>query len=226
MIKACIFDFDGVLADTEELHYRSYQKVLEPLGAGFTWETYLREYIAFDSRQALAAALKVAGVANAPAIPDLIEQKILAHEALLENLEMSPLPGAAEALRLAASRGPVALCTGAQRRDVDPLLKAFGIDALFKAVVTADDVKISKPDPESYRLAASRLGVPANECLAIEDTPGGLLSARGAGCQTLGVATTHTLEQLKPFADRVIDSLVDFERSFDTFSGLPGKLSE
>lgn len=212
MIKACIFDFDGILADTENLHYRSYQKVLEPLGAGFSWETYHRDYIAFDSRQAFVAALKVADLKNPPEVSDLVDRKILAYEALLENLDLPPLPGAVAAVRLAASCGPVALCTGAQRRDVAPLLASFGIAELFGAIVTADDVHISKPDPESYLLAASKLGMPPADCLAIEDTPGGLRSARGAGCQTLGVTTTHNTEQLAPFADQVIESLLDFKR--------------
>ena len=213
MIKACIFDFDGILADTEELHYQSYQTVLEPLGAGFSWETYQQNYMAFDSRQAFVAALQKAGVNNPPAISELLERKMQAHESALADLNLSPLPGAVEAVQLAASRGPVGLCTGAQPRDVIPLLQAFGILNLFKVIVTADDVRISKPDPESYRLAAEKLGIPPADCLAIEDTPGGLISARSAGCQTLGVTTTHTREQLLPFADQVIDSLIDFRPS-------------
>lgn len=215
MINACIFDFDGIIADTEEIHYRSYQSVLAPLGAGFSWEVYCQNYMAFDSSQAFAAALKKAGITHAPPVPELLERKMQAFEQALQNLDMSPLPGAQEALRLAASRGPIALCTGAQRRDVTPLLKGFGIAELFKTVVTADDVRISKPDPESYRLAATRLGIAPENCLAIEDTPGGLTSARGAGCQTLGVATTHSREQLLPFADQVIDSLRGFASVLD-----------
>ncbi|MDF3131148.1 HAD family phosphatase [Kiritimatiellaeota bacterium B1221] len=216
MIKACIFDFDGILADTEALHYRSYQAVLEPLGAGFSWETYLQNYIAFDSRQAFAAALKVAQIQNPPPVSELLERKMQAHETAMEKLDLPPLPGAVEAVRLAAGRGPVGLCTGAQPRDVLPLIEAFGISDLFSALVTADDVRISKPDPESYRLAAQKLGIPASECLAIEDTPGGLRSARGAGCQTLGITTTHTREQLEGLADQVIESLVGFSAHLDS----------
>jgi len=211
MIKACIFDFDGVIADTEALHYQSFQKVLEPLGAGFCWDTYLADYMAFDSSQVFAAALTKAGVSNAPGLQDLIIQKVEAFESSLVHVDIPPLPGAAEAVRLAHSRGPVALCTGAQRRDVTPLLKAFDLYDLFQATVTADDVRISKPDPACYALAASLLKTDPSDCLAIEDTPGGLTSARGAGCKTLGVTTTHTKEQLTPFADRIIDSLIYFE---------------
>ncbi len=216
MIRACIFDFDGILADTEALHYQSYQAVLEPLGAGFTWETYQQNYMAFDSRQAFVAALQKAGIENPPSISDLLERKMQAHESALANLNLSPLPGAVEAVQFAATRGPVALCTGAQPRDVIPLLQAFGILDLFQTIVTADDVRISKPDPESYQLAASTLGIPPENCLAIEDTPGGLRSARDAGCQTLGVTTTHTREQLSLLADHVHDSLVNFKAYLET----------
>lgn len=210
MIRACIFDFDGVLADTEELHYHSYQKVLEPLGAGFSWDTYQREYMAFDSRQAFAAALRAAGVEAAPPVSELLERKMQAHELAVAQAELSPLPGAREALQFAADCGPLALCTGAQRRDVLPLLEAFGVRSLFSAIVTADDVRISKPDPESYRLAAEKLGMAPANCLAVEDTPGGLVSARGAGCRTLAICTTHSRGQLVSFADEVMDSLLSF----------------
>lgn len=211
MIKACIFDFDGVLADTEALHYQSFQKVLEPLNAEFSWETYHADYIAFDSSQVFSAALQKAEIVNHPNLQVLITQKIKAFEDALENTDVPPLPGAVKAVELAASRGPVALCTGAQRQDVTPLLKGFGLYDLFQAIVTAGDVKISKPDPESYTLAASILKTDPKNCLAIEDTPGGLISARNAGCQTLGVTTTHRREQLLPFADQVTDSLVEFQ---------------
>jgi len=95
------------------------------------------------------------------------------------------------------------------------LLERFGLAALFRAVVTADDVQISKPDPECYARAVELLGRPAEDCLAVEDTPGGLRAAAGAGCQTLGVTTTHKLQELAPYADRVIGSLREFPGLFD-----------
>ncbi|MDA3873338.1 MAG: HAD-IA family hydrolase [Kiritimatiellae bacterium] len=211
MVKACIFDFDGILADTEELHYLSFQVVLKPLDAGFSWDHYVSEYIAFDSSQVFAAALKTAGITNLPySIRDLIDQKIIAFADLLPTAHIPPLPGAIEAVRFAHQHGPIALCTGAERKDVTPLLNSFCIIDLFQAIVTADDVRISKPDPECYALAASLLNTAPEDCLAIEDTPGGLRAARGAGCQTLGVTTTHSEKQLHPYADRVVDSLLGF----------------
>ena len=83
---------------------------------------------------------------------------------------------------------------------------------LFRTIVTADDVAHSKPDPETYALAAERLGVAPGDCLAVEDTATGLASARDAGMRTLGVTNTCTADQLSA-ADRVVASLADVDLS-------------
>ena len=212
MIRAVIFDFDGVIADTENLHFASYQEILEPKGLGFTYEEYAARYMAFDSFGCMHQRAEDLGhPADEATIRSWVEEKNQAYEGILATTTIPPLPGALEAVRLAASRGPVAVCTGAVLLDIAPLLNVYDLEDLLSAVVTADDVKVSKPDPESYALACSRLGMPAEDCLAIEDTPGGLQSARGAGCQTLGVTTTHTEDQLRPYADRVISTLAGFQ---------------
>jgi beta-phosphoglucomutase len=211
MIRACIFDFDGILADTEELHYLSYQPALESRGMEFSYEEYNAHYMAFDAIGCFKQRAADCGIElSEETLREWAELKNRTYDDLITSRDIAPLPGAIDAVNLAASKGPVAVCTGAVLSDVESLLIAFKLRPLLSALVTADDVSISKPDPESYLLAASRLGVPAAECLAIEDTPGGLQSARGAGCKTLGVTTTHTAEDLAPYADRVIDSLIRF----------------
>jgi beta-phosphoglucomutase len=215
MIKAVIFDFDGVIADTEQLHFASYLEVLEPKGLGFTYQEYADRYMAYDS---LGCLRKRAEDLDHPLDPATLRtwvtDKNAAYQRLLDSASVPPLPGAVEAVTLAAARGPVAVCTGAVLQDVEPLLRAFGLTALLNTVVTADDVQISKPDPESYVLACTRLGTPPSLCLAVEDTPGGLRSARDAGCQTLGITTTHRGEELSPHADRVFTSLLSFPDLF------------
>ncbi|MCC5849615.1 MAG: HAD-IA family hydrolase [Verrucomicrobia bacterium] len=217
-IRAHIFDFDGILADTECLHWQAMRDVLVPLeptlSSTFTWERYQRVYIGFDDRDALRTAMEEAGKSvDDTQLRELVHAKARAFLDRVSRADIPPFPGAVEAVRAAAAVGPVALCTGAVSGDVEPLLKAFGIRELFAAVVTAEDVAKSKPDPESYVLAAKRLGIAPENCLAIEDTPHGLQAARGAGCQTLGVAQTHAPEDLTPFADRVIDNMVRFSVS-------------
>lgn len=208
-VRAVIFDFDGVIADTERLHWQAFCEVLAPLGASYSWEEYEQDYIGFDDRDAIRTALKRAGVDSAE---DLLVSLLKAKADVFPKLAagVEPFPGAVEAVRTSAERGPVALCTGALRSDVEPLLRSFGLLDVFAAIVTAEDVPHSKPDPACYRLAVDALGMPAANCLAVEDTPYGLQAARSAGCQTLGVAQTHSREALEPFADRVISAMTDF----------------
>jgi HAD superfamily hydrolase (TIGR01509 family) len=208
-VRAVLFDFDGVMADTERLHWQAFCEILSPLGASYSWEEYENDYIGFDDRDAIRTALDRAGVACSPEeLTALLKSKAEVFPKLAAGV--APFPGAVEAVRASAARGPVALCTGALRSDVEPLLKAFGILDLFATIVTAEDVERSKPDPACYQLAVQRLGVPAGECLAVEDTPYGLQAARGAGCQTLGVAQTHARASLEPYADRVINDMTEY----------------
>lgn len=209
MIQAVVFDFDGIIADTEELHFASYQDVLLSRGYTMTFEEYSSNYMMFDAYGCLKQWAADHGLHLEDAeLRSWVTEKNSAYEALATSTEIPPLPGALEAIALAASHGPVAVCTGAVHQDIDPLLVQFNLLRHLSAVVTADDVSVSKPDPESYALACSRLGKPPVQCLAIEDTPGGLCSAKGAGCRTLGIATTHTEAQLAPYADHTRPSLV------------------
>jgi beta-phosphoglucomutase len=217
MIRAVIFDFDGILADTEKLHFRSYLKPLQAAGIEFTYTEYCDRYMAFDSRGCLQARATDQGIDLSPdELEAWIEQKNNCFQALITEAEVDPLPGALEAVKFAAQQGPVAVCTGAIRSDIATLLDRFGLTPLLQTVVTAEDVPRSKPDPACYALTAERLALPPSECLAIEDTPGGLQAARGAGCRTLGVTTTHRTEELAPFADTLLESLVDFPAALST----------
>jgi len=208
-VLAHIFDFDGILADTERLHWQAFQDVLSPLGADCSWELYCADYIGFDDRDVFRLSFERVGKPLPPQeLTRCMADKAAAFVKRVADADISPFPGAVEAVRAAANKGPVALCTGALPGDVEPLLRKFGIRDLLQTVVTAADVASSKPDPACYALTVARLGVPAENCLAIEDTPHGLQAARGAGCQTLGVAQTHRAEELKPFADRVVASLL------------------
>lgn len=118
--RAFIFDFDGVLADTERLHWQALQDVLEPLGAGFDWETYERDYIGFDDRDAVRAALARVGKTLSPEeTKDVLQRKAEAFLRIALRADIPPFPGAVEAVRAAARAGPVALCTGALLSDVE-----------------------------------------------------------------------------------------------------------
>lgn len=212
---AVIFDFDGVMVDTERLHYMAFQDVLEPEGLGYGWDEYVAEYIGFDDRDAFRHRLARAGEAcPASRLDRLICVKAEAFLSRAGSAELGLLPGVAGLMQACVEAGvPVALCSGATRTDIDAILAGVSLPAEFAARITADDVAASKPDPESYRRVAAAVAaaVPGldpdpSRMVAIEDTPHGIAAARGAGLRVVGVATTHALDDLAD-ADWAVERL-------------------
>lgn len=213
MATGVVFDFDGIIVDSEPLHYRAFQKVLEPLGAGFTWQAYVDHYMGFDDRDAFREAFKVNRLPlDSAALAGLIAAKAaLFHEVAAEGVE--PYPGVVELVRSLAGRVPLAICSGALRSDIEPVLRMLSLTDAFDCLVTAEDVAASKPDPASYRLAVQRLqqrfpaaAIAADRVIAIEDTPAGIESARGAGLKVLAVTNSYPATDLSA-ADRVVAAL-------------------
>jgi beta-phosphoglucomutase len=210
MLQAIVFDFDGVLVDSEPLHWRAFLRIVEPMGVQFGYGKYLDEYVGHDDRDFFRAVARDFKLKISDAdYPRLIREKAEAFQAIVGE-GIAALPGAVELVRSSAKAMPIAIASGALRRDIDLILASLSKDgslaASFRAIVTADEVAKSKPDPESYRVAVQRLGLDPAPCLAIEDTPAGLRSAKGAGLQTLGVAQSLGAEKLA-IADRVVPTL-------------------
>lgn len=221
MLTAVIFDFDGVIVDTEPLHYRAFQEVLKPLGLGYGWEEYLATYIGFDDRDAFRTVFASAGqTMDGHRLADLIALKAHAFNRIIAG-GVVPYQGVVELIRDVKENVPAALCSGALRCDIDPILEQLSLAGVFDAIVTADDVPASKPDPASYLLTVRRLAeaFPATvrldsaSMLAIEDTPAGIASARGAGLKVLAVTNSYPAEKLTA-ASSIVDSLatLDFQR--------------
>jgi beta-phosphoglucomutase len=217
MLAAVIFDFDGIIVDTEPLHYKAFQEILVPMSLGYSWDEYLRHYIGFDDRDAFRAAFRAAGREIAEEeLHLLIEEKARAFQRAIAA-RVEPYPGVVELIRSLAGNIPLALCSGALPGDIQPILTQLDIAALFDVVVTAADVQASKPDPASYLLAVARLtaafpdrGIISGNCLAIEDTPAGIASASGAGLKALAVTNSYPEESLGG-ASRVVLSLVGID---------------
>ncbi|MFA6147728.1 MAG: HAD family phosphatase [bacterium] len=212
--EAVLFDFDGILVDTEPMHFEAFRKVLEPRGMEFTWREYVEVYMGFDDRDAFREAFRAKGTAlDAASLAELVAAK---SEAFLRGLRdgVSAYPGAVslvESLRGASI--PLALCSGALRSDIDPILGRLGVAGCFDVIVSADDVRKSKPDPESYKLAFRKLSeryhasltVP-RESIAVEDTPAGIRSAKGAGLRVLAITNSYGAGDLSG-ADWITESL-------------------
>jgi len=212
--ESVIFDFDGVIVDTEPLHYKSFQRLLEPLKLGFNWQEYKNTYMGFDDRDAFVAAFAAGGEKLAPDhLQSLISQKALIFQDVIRD-GVSAYPGVVELIqRLHVVHIPLAISSGALRSDIDPILTILGLGECFNIIVTAEDVAKSKPDPESYQLAFDKLqclhksSLEKASTIAIEDTPAGILSARLAGLQVLAVSNSYLPEKLSE-ATCVTDSLL------------------
>lgn len=204
MLNGVIFDFDGVIVDTEPLHYRAFQRLLEPLGLGYPWSEYVERYMGFDDREAFIEAYRAGGRTLAPGeLETLIDDKARMFQEIIAG-GVTPYPGVVELIRALAARCPVALCSGALPSDILPVLAQFDLTSAFPVIVTAADVAASKPDPASYRLALQRLqaahptqSIDPARCLAIEDTPAGIASATGAGIPVLAVTNSYPAERLQ-----------------------------
>ena len=213
MLSAVLFDFDGIIVDSEPMHFRAFQAILEPVGLGFSWEEYCASYIGFDDRDAFREAFKAKGEKICSRdLKQLIADKAKIFQQAIRNGEATPLPGAVGLIESIPRKLPIALCSGAFREDILPILGKLGIENSFSVVVTAEDTKKSKPDPAPYRLAIEKLGLedPAT-AIAIEDTPVGVVSAKGAGLKVLAVTNSYDREYLFE-ADAVTDSLENISR--------------
>jgi beta-phosphoglucomutase len=215
MLQAIIFDFDGVIADSEFIHYKAFLAIAQELGITFDYEEYLETYVGFSDRDAFRIMVgAVPGKPGTPAqeakVKTLVELKAAAFEKIVAQ-GIQPVPGTIDLIHAANSEGlPIAIASGATRQDIQIVLQKLGIATLISIIVSADDVEQSKPHPASYTLAFQKLSqkhpaknlTPENT-LAIEDTHAGLTSAKKAGFMTLGVATTGPASLLG-IANRVI----------------------
>ena len=217
-LKAVIFDCDGVLVDTEPLHYRAFQEVLTPLGLAHTFEHYLDHYIGFDDRDAFLEAFREGDRAiDEATLTRLIHTKEQSLQIIIRH-GIPSFPGVITLVReLAARRIPLAVASGALRHEVETFIEVLGLTGLFSVIVAADDVKKSKPDPETYLKVLERfclLGVleasQARSCVAIEDTPAGIQAAKGAGMCVLGVTNSFPADKLES-ANHVVRSLEEVD---------------
>ncbi|UFS69272.1 HAD family phosphatase [Geomonas sp. RF6] len=217
MLKAVIFDFDGVIVDTEPLHYQAFQEILVPLGMGYSWQEYVEHYMGFDDRDAFKESfLSVGRELSQERLHELIDAKAAAFHRVVAG-GVPPYAGVVELIRELSGTVPLGLCSGALLSDIEPILSQLGLQSSFDAMVTADQVAASKPDPESYRVTLARLqelfpenGVTPSETLAIEDTPAGILSATGAGAQVLAVTNSYPPDRLSG-ACKVVESLAGID---------------
>ncbi len=209
-----MFDFDGVIADSERLHLRSYQDILAPEGITMTTEDYFNRYLGYDDVGVFKAVGRDQGVAmDDRRVADLIARKGQRYESLTAAGEML-FPGAADFIRGAvAASVPIAIASGALTHEIEDVLDRAGLRPLFPVIVGADQTERSKPHPEPYQAAFDRLRAHTGRDLiawrsvAIEDSRWGLMSARGADLRCVAVTNTYSEAELRADAELVVPGL-------------------
>ena len=209
MIKAIVFDFDGVLADSEPLHLRAYQQVLSRFGITLTKEDYYTRYLGYDDEGVFTRLATEHGLPLGESdLQTLIADKAGVFDAAIGSEEIL-YPGAAECIARMSARYPLGIASGALRHEIEAILRHRGLLQHFRFIVGSGDTAESKPAPDPYRRAAELHSLAPAECVAIEDSHWGIVSAKSAGLTCVGLTTTYSRAHLTE-ADRIVDSLDEF----------------
>jgi beta-phosphoglucomutase len=212
-IEAIVFDFDGVLADSEPLHLRAYQQILTPIGIPLTREEYYSRYLGYDDEGVFAQVAEAHGIRlDARQVAALIEEKTRVFDDLMAAGEML-YPAAQACVERMAARFPLGIASGALRHEIEAILRSGQLARYFRFIVASGETAEGKPAPDPYRRAAELHGLPPNRCLAIEDSRWGIESAKTAGLWCIGITTTYPREKLGA-ADAVIDGLEQLTPEF------------
>jgi beta-phosphoglucomutase len=202
-LQAIIFDFDGVIANSEPLHFTAFKQALDDDGIDFSAADYFARYLGFDDVGVFRALGRDRGLPMAEQrVSELVTRK---GERLQELLASGSVlfPGAAEFIRQAAAVVPVAIASGALRHEIEEILEAADLRALFRTIVASGDTPASKPSPAPYQKAFAQLRAETGAALdprrsvAIEDSRWGLESARGAGLRCVGVTNSYPAHALQ-----------------------------
>jgi len=192
-IDALIFDYDGVIADTEPIHWQSWAAILEPLGIRFTWD----QYCEFGRGMPDASMLnRLRQLAEFPsALSGLEEQSALRLQIMRDRcVSKPPIPEATIEMLLSLKGYRLGLVSSSAKCDVQPVLRAAGIDRCFDAQVFGDDVESHKPSPDPYLLLGERLNIKTG--LAFEDSNAGIASAQQAGFTVIRIAEPEQLSKI------------------------------
>ena len=212
-LRALIFDFDGIIANTEPLHFASLRQTLKEIGIELTEAEYYADYLGYDDRGCFIAALTANGrPIDHATLSRLMKRKAVAY---LESVKHHQVifPGIPEFVRDAARSYPLAIASGALRHEIEYILEEAGLRKDFLHIISAEDVTKGKPDPEPFLMAWKALqqqdaGLTTASCLVIEDSLPGIRGAKAAGMKVLAVTNTHTVQDLHE-AHAITHSLKD-----------------
>lgn len=215
MIRAMIFDFNGVIADDETPHLHCFQQALTEHGLSLTKEDYYGTYLGMDERTCAEALLTSRdGTCDRALLLAVMDRKAMLFREHIAIHKPSLFPGVVEFVKRAGAHYRLAIATGGRREQINHALGGTAIERDFAVIVSADDVATGKPDPAIYHATLKRLNaadprpplITAAQCLVVEDSRAGIRSAKAAGMKVLALATTYPPEQLTE-ADLVLPNL-------------------
>jgi len=212
-MRAVIFDFDGVIADTEPLHFESLHRTLADIEIILTEQDYYADYLGFDDRGCILEALRINQRPTSPSlVEELMAKKAAAYLTSLQD-HLVIFPGVREFVEDVSATYPLAIASGALRAEIELVLEQIGIRKAFRHITSAEDVTNGKPNPEPFLQALAGLNrhqptaaILPDSCLVIEDSLPGIRAAKAAGMKVLAVANTHTVQDLHE-ADAISYSL-------------------
>jgi len=212
MLRAVIFDFDGVITNSEPSHLAMFQKVLAERGVYLARDEYYEKYLGMDDKECFSTILRNRGIETDPETTNILVQKKTRY--LMEYIKdhIFVFPGVVDLVGTIRDRYPLAIASGALRHEIEFILKHAGLSDSFDVIVSAEDVVHGKPDPEAFTKALRYLNtvngseIMPHECLVIEDSLAGIEAAHAAGMKCLAVANTYAPSRLV-MADRVVSTL-------------------
>ena len=199
-----IFDMDGVLADSAEPHFQSWQQLAKEEGQTITRERFQATF-GQQSKDVIPALF---GETSPRRIQELDDRKEAIYRAMIKD-HPPIVPGARELVRdLARAGAKLAVGSSGPMENIELVLEAMEVRELFSVIVSGRDVSRGKPDPQVFSLACERLGMPPECCVVIEDAPVGVDAAKAAGAKAVALLAHHPREKLKN-ADLIVNELRD-----------------
>jgi beta-phosphoglucomutase len=210
-VAAVVFDFDGVLADTEQLHLAAYQEIFSTRGISLSRDEYYENYLGYNDEGVFRRLSDAHGLAlTDDDVVNLIAKKTEVFDQVVEKTDVL-YPAAASCVQRLANDYPLGICSGALRHEIEMVLRRARLGGYIRFIVASGDTTQSKPAPDPYARAAQLHAFRPSECVAIEDSRWGIVSAKTAGLHCVGITNTYPASELSD-ADAIIASLDEFTR--------------
>lgn len=212
MFRAVLFDFDGVIVQSEPRHLRSFRNLLRPYGVAIPADRWYREFTGIDTTTIFQVLMR-----DFPSIPgkleDWVEKRKRYYQTLVLAGKLKATPGVRAFLSRLKRKGiPTAIVSGGHTENIRAVLKRLKLEPFFQTIVALEDVQNRKPHPEGFLKAARRLGVKPEDCIAIEDSPNGLRAARASGAKVVCIQSPASIDVSQ--CDHAIDDFRQFPKEW------------